>query len=157
MSILKALPLISQDLIQVLERRKNGKYRSEKNRKAVAIADMKDIIRYYECEMDTEVEKAMLYGINLSIYNRLTELSYEDFEIYITTLCALLQGYYTTEIDDKRVITREDHQDKSKEISTTERVTKQEIIREVVDTTKVTSKNTNRARKISSGMIPYRG
>ena len=154
MTVLKALPLISQDLIKVLERRKKGKYRSEKNRKAVAIADMKDIIRYYENEMDTEVEKAMLYGVNLSIYNRLTELSYEDFEIYITTLCALLQGYRTAEFDNKRVITKDDYQDKSKENNTAAREVKTEIIREA---DKITTKQTKGARKISSGMIPYRG
>ena len=91
MTISKALPLISQDLMKVLERRKNGKYRSEKNRKTVAIADMKDILRNYESEMDTEVEKALVYGLNLAIYNRLSDLTNEEFEKYITSICSLLE------------------------------------------------------------------
>ena len=137
MTILKALPLISQDLMKVLERRKNGKYRSEKNRKTVAIADMKDILRNYESEMDTEVEKALVYGLNLAIYNRLSDLTNEEFEEYITSICSLLecqlQGYEETiqvehsrETDPKPVV-----------YEPVERITKG-------------------SRRISSGMIPYR-
>lgn len=132
MTISKALPLISQDLMKVLERRKNGKYRSEKNRKTVAIADMKDILRNYESEMDTEVEKSLIYGLNLAIYNRLSDLTNEEFEEYITSICSLLE-----------------HQ-----LSSFEETTSVEQSRET-DPEPV-EKSTKSTRRISSGMIPYR-
>ena len=140
MTISKALPLISQDLMKVLERRKNGKYRSEKNRKAVAIADMKDILRNYESEMDTEVEKALIYGINLAIYNRLSDLTNEEFEKYIVSLCSLLECQLSsfeneetgTDTEEQPIIStrKEFHEDQTT--------------------------STKRTRRISSGMIPYR-
>lgn len=136
MTILKAMPMIIQDLQKVLERRKN---RSEKNRKAVVVADMKDILRNYESEMETDVERAMIYGINLAIYNRLTELNHDDFETYINSLCALLDSFCNsadTDID-KPVTNREDYPDRTDE--------------------RYNSTSTNGSRKISSGMIPYRG
>ena len=137
MTILKALPLISQDLMKVLERRKNGKYRSEKNRKTVAIADMKDILRNYESEMDTEVEKALVYGLNLAIYNRLSDLTNEEFEKYITSICSLLEC----------------------QLSSYEEITSVEQNVET-DTKPVvyeqTERSTKGSRRISSGMIPYR-
>lgn len=150
MMIRKAMTMISQDLIQVLERRKKGKYRSEKNRKAVIIADMKDILRNYESEMDTDVEKAMVYGISLSIYNRLTDLSYEDFEKYINSLCSLLEAFCesadTTEEDQG--VNREEH---TGELASTKEKNTDNSYNSTIST------NTNGSRKISSGMIPYRG
>lgn len=137
MTISKALPLISQDLMKVLERRKNGKYRSEKNRKTVAIADMKDILRNYESEMDTEVEKSLVYGLNLAIYNRLSDLTNEEFEEYITSICSLLEHQLssfeeTTSVEQSRETDPEP------------------VIHETVE------KSTKSTRRISSGMIPYR-
>ena len=132
MTILKALPLISQDLMKVLERRKNGKYRSEKNRKTVAIADMKDILRNYESEMDTEVEKALIYGINLAIYNRLSDLTNEEFEKYIVSLCSLLECQLSSFEENSRETDPEPT---------------------IYEPMKRSTKST---RRISSGMIPYR-
>ena len=137
MTISKALPLISQDLMKVLERRKNGKYRSEKNRKTVAIADMKDILRNYESEMDTEVEKALVYGLNLAIYNRLSDLTNEEFEEYITSICSLLECQLSSFEENIPV----EH--------SRETVSKPTIYEPVERSTKST-------RRISSGMIPYR-
>lgn len=137
MTILKALPLISQDLMKVLERRKNGKYRSEKNRKAVAIADMKDILRNYESEMDTEVEKALVYGLNLAIYNRLSDLTNEEFEEYIVSICSLLE----CQLSSFEETVPEEH---SRETDS------EPVIYEPVERT------TKGSRRISSGMIPYR-
>lgn len=137
MTILKALPLISQDLMKVLERRKNGKYRSEKNRKTVAIADMKDILRNYESEMDTEVEKALIYGLNLAIYNRLSDLTNEEFEEYIVSLCSLLECKLSS----------------FEEITSVEQSKETDPEQVVYESVKRTTKNT---RRISSGMIPYR-
>ena len=136
MTISKALPLISQDLMKVLERRKNGKYRSEKNRKTVAIADMKDILRNYESEMDTEVEKALVYGLNLAIYNRLSDLTNEEFEEYIKSICSLLEyklpSFENEETGTDAVVS-----------------TRMEYHEDPTTTTKG-------SRRISSGMIPYR-
>ena len=132
MTISKALPLISQDLMKVLERRKNGKYRSEKNRKTVAIADMKDILRNYESEMDTEVEKALVYGLNLAIYNRLSDLTNEEFEDYITSICSLLECKLSSFEENIPV-------EQSRE-------TDPEPVK----------RTTKGSRRISSGMIPYR-
>ena len=140
MTILKALPLISQDLMKVLERRKNGKYRSEKNRKTVAIADMKDILRNYESEMDTEVEKALVYGINLAIYNRLSDLTNEEFEEYITSICSLLECQLSSFENDETGTDAEEQQTMS---------TRMEYHEDPTTSTK-------RTRRISSGMIPYR-
>ena len=137
MTISKALPLISQDLMKVLERRKNGKYRSEKNRKTVAIADMKDILRNYESEMDTEVEKALVYGLNLAIYNRLSDLTNEEFEKYIVSLCSLLN----CQLSSFEEITSVEH---SRETDP------EPTIYEPVE------RSTKGSRRISSGMIPYR-
>ena len=137
MTILKALPLISQDLMKVLERRKNGKYRSEKNRKTVAIADMKDILRNYESEMDTEVEKALVYGLNLAIYNRLSDLTNEEFEEYITSICSLLECQLSS----------------YEEITSVEQSIETDPKPVVYEPTERTTKRT---RRISSGMIPYR-
>ena len=137
MTILKALPLISQDLMKVLERRKNGKYRSEKNRKTVAIADMKDILRNYESEMDTEVEKALVYGLNLAIYNRLSDLTNEEFEEYITSICSLLECQLSS----------------FEEITSVEQSVEtnpEPVIYEPME------RSTKSTRRISSGMIPYR-
>ena len=137
MTILKALPLIRQDLMKVLERRKNGKYRSEKNRKTVAIADMKDILRNYESEMDTEVEKSLVYGLNLAIYNRLSDLTNEEFEEYITSICSLLECQLSS-CEESIPVEQS-------------RVTDQEsVVYEPVE------RSTNGTRRISSGMIPYR-
>lgn len=137
MKILKVLPLISQDLMKVLERRKNGKYRSEKNRKTVAIADMKDILRNYESEMDTEVEKALVYGLNLAIYNRLSDLTNEEFEKYITSICSLLECQLSSYEEITSVEQSVETDPKSVVYEPTERSTKG-------------------SRRISSGMIPYR-
>ena len=137
MTILKVLPLISQDLMKVLERRKNGKYRSEKNRKTVAIADMKDILRNYESEMDTEVEKALVYGLNLAIYNRLSDLTNEEFEKYITSICSLLECQLSSYEEITSVEQSVETDPKSVVYEPTERSTKG-------------------SRRISSGMIPYR-
>ena len=137
MTISKALPLISQDLMKVLERRKNGKYRSEKNRKTVAIADIKDILRNYESEMDTEVEKALVYGLNLAIYNRLSDLTNEEFEKYITSICSLLECQLSSYEENMSV-------EQSRETDT------EPVIYEPVERT------TKGSRRISSGMIPYR-
>lgn len=137
MTISKALPLISQDLIKVLERRKNGKYRSEKNRKTVAIADMKDILRNYESEMDTEVEKALIYGLNLAIYNRLSDLTNEEFEEYITSICSLLNCQLSS-FEENMPVEQSRGTDP------------EPVIYESVKRT------TNGTRRISSGMIPYR-
>lgn len=137
MTILKALPLISQDLMKVLERRKNGKYRSEKNRKTVAIADMKDILRNYESEMDTEVDKALVYGLNLAIYNRLSDLTNEEFEEYITSICSLLECQLTSNEEITSV-------EQSRETDP------EPVIYEPVE------RSTKSTRRISSGMIPYR-
>ena len=137
MTILKALPLISQDLMKVLERRKNGKYRSEKNRKTVAIADMKDILRNYESEMDTEVEKALVYGLNLAIYNRLSDLTNEEFEEYITSICSLLEGQLSS--FDETIPVEQSRETDPKP-----------AIYEPVE------RSTKSTRRISSGMIPYR-
>lgn len=137
MKISKALPLISQDLMKVLERRKNGKYRSEKNRKTVAIADMKDILRNYESEMDTEVEKALVYGLNLAIYNRLSDLTNEEFEKYITSICSLLECQLTSFEETVSV-------EQSRETDP------EPVIYEPVE------RSTKSTRRISSGMIPYR-
>ena len=140
MTISKALPLISQDLMKVLERRKNGKYRSEKNRKTVAIADMKDILRNYESEMDTEVEKALVYGLNLAIYNRLSDLTNEEFEEYITSICSLLECQLSSFENDEIGTDAEEQQVMS---------TRTEYHEDPTTTTKG-------SRRISSGMIPYR-
>ena len=137
MTILKALPLISQDLMKVLERRKNGKYRSEKNRKTVAIADMKDILRNYESEMDTEVEKALVYGLNLAIYNRLSDLTNEEFEEYITSICSLLECQLSS----------------YEEITSVEQSVETDPKPVVYEQTE---RSTKGSRRISSGMIPYR-
>ena len=137
MTISKALPLISQDLMKVLERRKNGKYRSEKNRKTVAIADMKDILRNYESEMDTEVEKALVYGLNLAIYNRLSDLTNEEFEKYITSICSLLECQLSSYEETVPV-------EQSRETDP------EPAIYEPVERSKKST------RRISSGMIPYR-
>ena len=137
MTILKALPLISQDLTKVLERRKNGKYRSEKNRKTVAIADMKDILRNYESEMDTEVEKALIYGLNLAIYNRLSDLTNEEFEEYIKSICSLLECQLSS----------------SEEITSVEQSRETDPEPVIYDPVERSTKST---RRISSGMIPYR-
>lgn len=165
MTILKALPLISQDLMQVLERRKTGKYRSEKNRKIVTIADMKDVLRRYESEMDTDVGKALIYGLNLAIYNKLTDLTNEEFETYITfvaEICDRLtsgslacasdeekaemnkrtEELYNTYCDRSNDSSREyqsEHTDSCNKIQSTD------------------NENTKAGcRRISSGMIPYR-
>lgn len=140
MTISKALPLISQDLMKVLERRKNGKYRSEKNRKTVAIADMKDILRNYESEMDTEVEKALVYGLNLAIYNRLSDLTNEEFEEYITSICSLLNCQLSSYENDETGTDAEEQQTMS---------TRMEFHEDPTTSTKG-------SRRISSGMIPYR-
>ena len=140
MTISKALPLISQDLMKVLERRKNGKYRSEKNRKTVAIADMKDILRNYESEMDTEVEKALVYGLNLAIYNRLSDLTNEEFEEYIKSICSLLEYKLPSFENDESGTDTEEQQIMS---------TRMEYHEDPTTTTKG-------SRRISSGMIPYR-
>ena len=140
MTILKALPLISQDLMKVLERRKNGKYRSEKNRKTVAIADMKDILRNYESEMDTEVEKALVYGLNLAIYNRLSDLTNEEFEKYITSICSLLECQLSSFENEETGTDAEEQQTMS---------TRMEYHEDPTTSTKG-------SRRISSGMIPYR-
>ena len=140
MTISKALPLISQDLMKVLERRKNGKYRSEKNRKTVAIADMKDILRNYESEMDTEVEKALVYGLNLSIYNRLSDLTNEEFEKYITSICSLLECQLSSFENEETGTDAEEQQAMS---------TRMEYHEDPTTSTKG-------SRRISSGMIPYR-
>ena len=137
MTISKALPLISQDLMKVLERRKNGKYRSEKNRKTVAIANMKDILRNYESEMDTEVEKALVYGLNLAIYNRLSDLTNEEFEKYITSICSLLECQLSSYEETVPV-------EQSRETDP------EPAIYEPVE------RSTKSTRRISSGMIPYR-
>ena len=140
MTISKALHLISQDLMKVLERRKNGKYRSEKNRKTVAIADMKDILRNYESEMDTEVEKALIYGINLAIYNRLSDLTNEEFEEYIVSICSLLNFQLSSYENDETGTDAEEQQTMSTRMEYNEDPTT----------------STKRTRRISSGMIPYR-
>ena len=140
MTILKALPLISQDLMKVLERRKNGKYRSEKNRKTVAIADMKDILRNYESEMDTEVEKALVYGLNLAIYNRLSDLTNEEFEQYITSICSLLECQLSSFENEETGTDAEEQYTMS---------TRMEYHEDPTTSTKG-------SRRISSGMIPYR-
>ena len=140
MTILKALPLISQDLMKVLERRKNGKYRSEKNRKTVAIADMKDILRNYESEMDTEVEKALVYGLNLAIYNRLSDLTNEEFEKYIVSICSLLECQLSSFENEETGTDAEEQQTMS---------TRMEYHEDPTTSTKG-------SRRISSGMIPYR-
>lgn len=146
MTISKALPLISQDLMKVLERRKNGKYRSEKNRKTVAIADMKDILRNYESEMDTEVEKALVYGLNLAIYNRLSDLTNEEFEEYITSICSLLNFQMTSYENDE---TGTDAIDYNPGKHFTETST------DAIDYNPM-ERSTHGTRRISSGMIPYR-
>ena len=143
MTILKSLPLISQDLMKVLERRKNGKYRSEKNRKTVAIADMKDILRNYESEMDTEVEKALVYGLNLAIYNRLSDLTNEEFEKYITSICSLLEYKLPSFENDQNEETGTDAE---------EQQTMSTRMKYHEDPTT----STKGSRRISSGMIPYR-
>ena len=140
MTILKALPLISQDLMKVLERRKNGKYRSEKNRKTVAIADMKDILRNYESEMDTEVEKALVYGLNLAIYNRLSDLTNEEFEKYITSICSLLECQLSS-FENEETGTDSEEQD---------------CVSTRMEFHEDTTTSTKGSRRISSGMIPYR-
>ena len=140
MTILKALPLISQDLMKVLERRKNGKYRSEKNRKTVAIADMKDILRNYESEMDTEGEKALVYGLNLAIYNRLSDLTNEEFEEYITSICSLLECQLSSFENEETGTDSEEQETMSTKIEYHEDPTT----------------STKGSRRISSGMIPYR-
>ena len=140
MTILKALPLISQDLMKVLERRKNGKYRSEKNRKAVAIADMKDILRNYESEMDTEVEKALVYGLNLAIYNRLSDLTNEEFEEYITSICSLLECQLSSFENEETGTDTEE----------------QPIMSTRMEFHEDPTASTHGTRRISSGMIPYR-
>lgn len=140
MTILKALPLISQDLMKVLERRKNGKYRSEKNRKTVAIADMKDILRNYESEMDTEVEKALVYGLNLAIYNRLSDLTNEEFEEYITSICSLLECQLSSFENEE----------------TDTHAEEQQVMSTRMEYHEDTTTSTKGSRRISSGMIPYR-
>lgn len=145
MTILKALPLISQDLMKIVERRKNGKYRSEKNRKTVAIADMKDILRNYESEMDTEVEKALIYGLNLAIYNRLSDLTNEEFEEYIKSICSLIECQLSSSFNEETGTDTEEQQVMSTRMEYHEDPT--------TSTTRVT---TNGTRRISSGMIPYR-
>ena len=149
MTISKALPLISQDLMKVLERRKNGKYRSEKNRKTVAIADMKDILRNYESEMDTEVEKALVYGLNLAIYNRLSDLTNEEFEEYITSICSLLECQLTSYENEQNEETGTDAINYNSGKHFAETGTDAINYRPVERTTHGT-------RRISSGMIPYR-
>ena len=145
MTISKALPLISQDLMKVLERRKNGKYRSEKNRKTVAIADMKDILRNYESEMDTEVEKALVYGLNLAIYNRLSELTNEEFEEYITSICSLLECQLSS-FENDETGTDAINYNPGKQFT--------ETGTDAINYN--TMKRTHGTRRISSGMIPYR-
>lgn len=142
MTILKALPSISQDLMQVLERRKNGKYRSEKNRKTVAIADMKDILRRYEYEMDTDVEKALIYGLNLAIYNRLSDLTNDEFETYIVSICAFLNSF--TSAADNYASNPEEMTEVTKETDNIPAVYEDK------------ERSTDGCRRISSGMIPYR-
>ena len=165
MTISKALPLISQGLMKVLERRKNGKYRSEKNRKTVAIADMKDILRNYESEMDTEVEKALIYGLNLAIYNRLSDLTNEEFEEYIASICSLLEHQLSGSFNDENgeigtdainynpgkhfVETGTDAIDYNPGKQFVETGT-------TADYYKPTERTTHGTRRISSGMIPYR-
>lgn len=143
MKISKALPLISKDLMKVLERRKNGKYRSEKNRKTVAIADMKDILRNYESEMDTEVEKALVYGLNLAIYNRLSDLTNEEFEEYIVSICSLLECQLSTNINDQNDETGTDAEE-------------QQVMSTRMEFHEDPTTSTKGSRRISSGMIPYR-
>ena len=146
MKISKSLHLISQDLMKVLERRKNGKYRSEKNRKTVAIADMKDILRNYESEMDTEVEKALVYGLNLAIYNRLSDLTNEEFEEYITSICSLLEGQLSSFENEETGTDAIDYNPGKQFTETgTDAINYNTMKR-----------TTNGSRRISSGMIPYR-
>ena len=162
MQISKALPLISHDLMKVLERRKNGKYRSEKNRKTVAIADMKDILRNYESEMDTEVEKALVYGLNLAIYNRLSDLTNEEFEEYIVSICSLLNCQLTSYENDE---TSTDAIDYNPGKHFTETSTDAidynqgkhftETSTDAIDYSPM-KRTTHGTRRISSGMIPYR-
>ena len=146
MKISKALPLISQDLMKVLERRKNGKYRSEKNRKTVAIADMKDILRNYESEMDTEVEKALVYGLNLAIYNRLSDLTNEEFEEYITSICSLLECQLSSYENDETG-TDAINYNPGKQLTETGTT---------ADYYKPNERITKGSRRISPEMIPYR-
>lgn len=152
MTILKALPLISNDLMQALKRRKNGKYRSEKNRKTVAIADMKDILRRYESEMNTEVEKALIYGLNLAIYNKLSDLTNDEFESYITFVAGICNRLFSA----TEYVTDEESGPTS-----TDNV-REEAHTETDDCTHTkwtmtNSENTRTGcRRISSGMIPYR-
>lgn len=144
MTNLKAMSLISQDLMQVLERRKTGKYRSDKNRKIVTIADMKDILRRYEDEMDTCVEKALVYGLNLAIYNRLSDLTNEEFETYIVSICSLLNNF---------VSTVNEYDSKTEEICESSEHNKTDTVPAFHE---VKERATDGCRRISSGMIPYR-
>ena len=162
MTILKALPLISQDIMKVLERRKNGKYRSEKNRKTVAIADMKDILRNYESEMDTEVEKALVYGLNLAIYNRLSDLTNEEFEEYITSICSLLECQLSS-FENEETGTDAINYNPGKQFTETGTDAinynpgKQFVeTGTTADYYKSTERIAKGSRRISSGMIPYR-
>lgn len=145
MTILKTLPLISQDLMKVLERRKNGKYRSEKNRKTVAIADMKDVLRRYESDMDTDVEKALIYGLNLAIYNKLSDLTNDEFETYIVSICAILNGFTSAAVN---------YDEKYEEVIYESPGPKKTDDKPVIHEPK--ERSTDGCRRISSGMIPYR-
>ena len=161
MTISKALPLISQDLMKVLERRKNGKYRSEKNRKTVAIADMKDILRNYESEMDTEVEKALVYGLNLAIYNRLSDLTNEEFEEYITSICSLLECQLSSFENDETGTDAINYNPGKQFTETGTDAINYNPGKQFTETgtdaiNYNTMKRTHGTRRISSGMIPYR-
>lgn len=162
MTISKALPLISQDLMKVLERRKNGKYRSEKNRKTVAIADMKDILRNYESEMDTEVEKALVYGLNLAIYNRLSDLTNEEFEEYITSICSLLECQLSSFENEETGTDAINYNPGKQFVEIGTDAINYNPGKQFVETGtsadyyKPTERITKGTRRISSGMIPYR-
>ena len=162
MTISKALPLISQDLMNVLERRKNGKYRSEKNRKTVAIADMKDILRNYESEMDTEVEKALVYGLNLAIYNRLSDLTNEEFEEYITSICSLLECQLSSFENDETGTDAINYNPGKQFTETGTDAINYNPGKQFTETGtdainyNTMKRTTHRTRRISSGMIPYR-
>ena len=145
MTILKALPLVSQDLMQVLERRKTGKYRSEKNRKIVTIADMKDVLRRYESEMNTDVEKALIYGLNLAIYNKLTDLTNEEFETYITFVAGICDRVTSGSL---ACASDEEKAEMNKRT--------EEYSEHKTDNAHETNRSTGGCRRISSGMIPYR-
>ena len=87
--------------------------------------------------MDTEVEKALVYGLNLAIYNRLSDLTNEEFEEYITSICSLLE----CQLSSFEETIQEEHDRES------------ESEPAIYEPVKRSTKNT---RRISSGMIPYR-